>query len=250
LADPAGLSIDLMLEVEGTDPRRPRQLVARSVFTNLVMCLVGPQILTLSRQRRLPRLDQDNLLVGIGPIDPAEVVWDTDRVLTLEGDPLAGEPGVSVVGTVDEMYEILVGWTVATMEPVLEAIRSRVRVGRNGLWGAVVDFFMEIGPDSEDSDPKASVEELARFEAAAKGTPLGQPIPVIRIPHPDGDRLQVCRASCCLYYKEPIDPDEVVSSVLRGPWERYCTTCPLIPTEETVRRLVSRLQHLDEKEHV
>ncbi len=50
------------------------------------------------------------------------------------------------------------------------------------------------------------------------------------------------RPTCCLYYREPVDPDEVMPEHLRGPWERYCTTCPLLPVEETERRLLHTLE--------
>jgi hypothetical protein len=86
--------------------------------------------------------------------------------------------------------------------------------------------------------------ELARFETAARGTALGHRIPVLRVPLADVERLQACRASCCLYYQEPVKADDAMPTWLQGPWERYCTTCPLIPADETIRRLVWRQDHL------
>lgn len=241
-----GELIDSALEA---DPRRSPQLVARGVFAEIVMCLLAPQVLTLSRQRRLPILDEGAVMLRIGSSEPAEVAWITDRIWALEGDQLAGSPDVTAVDSVDRLYELLVAWAVATLEPILESIKSRVRVGRVGMWGLVVDYFIQIGPQFEEPRQGDSVVELARFEAAAAGTRLGQRIPVLAIPHPDGVRLQTGRASCCLYYQEPADPGEEIPAWLEGPWERYCTTCPLIPAEETVRRLVRRIdQH--EKESV
>jgi len=236
---------ELMDSALAADPRRSPQLVARGVFAEIVMCLLAPQVLTLSRQRRLPILDEGAAMLRIGTSEPAEVAWVTDRIWALETDHLAGERDVIAVDSVEQLYESLVGWAVATLEPILESIKSRVRVGRIGMWGLVVDYFIQIGPQCEDRLQDDSVLELARFEEAAAGTQLGQRIPVLVIPHPEGNRLQTGRASCCLYYQEPADAGEEIPAWLEGPWERYCTTCPLIPSEETVRRLV---RHIDQHE--
>jgi len=240
---------ELIDSAHAADPRRSPQLVARGVFSEIVMCLLAPQVLTLSRQRRLPILEGGAVMLRIGASEPAEVAWITDRVWALETDQLAGEPDVTAVDSVDRLYEVLVAWAVATLEPILESIKSRVRVGRVGMWGVVVDHFIQIGPQYEEARQDDSILELARFVEAATGTRLGQRIPVLEIPHPDGDRLQVGRASCCLYYQEPADPGEETPAWLEGQWARYCTTCPLLPAEETVRRLVRPIdQH--EKESV
>jgi hypothetical protein len=246
---PGDRSLDELLAKAGDDPRRPRQLVARSVFGWMCFCFLTPQVLTLSQQGRIPDLDGGTIWWKLGSESPCMVAWDTARATVLEDDPLAGEDGVTTLPGIDDLYEALVGWAVDTLEPLLEAVRDRVRAGRNGLWGSVTDFFAEIGPQSEEPDPLPGLDRLARFERAAAGTPVGQRIPLIHVPRPDGERVQTGRAGCCLYYKEPADPDEQMPEYLQGPWARYCTTCPLIPEEEAVRRLNWHLDHAHEKEN-
>jgi hypothetical protein len=246
---PGNRVLDDLVAEAGADPRRPGQLVARSVFGELAFCFLAPQVLTLSQQGRLPILDGGRIWLEPASKDPALVAWETDRVLVLEGDPLIGSPGVSTLPGSDDLYRELVDWSVKTLQPLLEAVRNRVRAGRNGLWGSVTDFFAEVGPQFEDVDPGPGLERLARFERVAAGTPIGRPVPIIQVPRPEGERVQTGRAGCCLFYKEPADPADEMPEHLQGPWERYCTTCPLLPEEEAVRRLNWHIDHRKEKEN-
>jgi hypothetical protein len=130
-----------MLAAAATDPRRSPTLVARAVFTELAMCLLAPQVRTVSRQRRLPLLEPGRVVIRIGASDPSEVAWDTNQIMVVAGDPLTEARGVSVVESIDRLYEVLVDRALSSIEPLIEAVRRRVRVGRKGLWGVVVDFF-------------------------------------------------------------------------------------------------------------
>lgn len=234
-----------MLEEAASDPRRPQALVGRDTFSGLANQVVLPQVVTLFRQRRLPVLEAATVHLDTGEDYPLVVSWQTDRIVVIDDDPLAGESGVEVVPSADDLHRLLVIGTVELFEPLVDAVKGRVRVGRNALWGAVADCFAWMGPDVEDPDP--SVEDLARFERAATGTPLGMPIPLIEVGVAGGTRLQVGRPTCCFFYMEPADPGEVMPEHLAGPWERYCTTCPLLPAGELNRRLLHRIGPKEEK---
>jgi hypothetical protein len=247
LAHDGGI-IDELLSDALADPRRPRQVAARSLFSVLAMRLVIPQVHTLRRLGRLPWLSADQVYLRGGSGWPAEIAWDTSTVLVLADDPAAGHESSIVVDAAGDAYRHLVTWAWETLDPVLEVVRSRVRVGRAGMWGAVVDCFAEVGPEIEDPDPEGRLAELDLFASAAKGTPMEQPVPVIPVAWGSSERLQTARSTCCLFYKEP-DDGTPMPEYLAGPWERYCTACPLIPPEEANRRLLRRLQQI-EKERV
>jgi hypothetical protein len=168
--------------------------------------------------------------------------------MVLADDPAGDADGAVVVDSAEKAYRRLVTWAWETLDPILEGIRSRVRVGRVGMWGAAVDCFAEAGPQIDDPDPSRRLAELDFFARAAVGTPLDQPVPVIQVARNASQRLQTGRSTCCLFYKEPNDGTPM-PDWLAGPWERYCTVCPLIPPEETTRRLLRRLEEI-EKEKV
>lgn len=250
ISDPGEGIVDVLLSRAWEDPRRPAMLAAREAFAGYVWQVVLPQVITLSRQRRLPVLSPEDVRVDIDAGDPARVVWDTGEILVLADDPLVGEPGVRTVDSVDLLFRHLVDWTVAGIDPLVTAIKERVTIGRPLLWGAVVDCFTWLGPDVTSPDPAPAVDDLDRFEIAARHTPLSMRIPLIEVGSPTGPRLQVGRPKCCLYYKEPVDPEDEIPVHLKGPWERYCTACPLVPEEETIRRLVHQLEESEETETV
>ncbi len=242
LASPGDGRLALALKKAGSDHRRPAARVGRDTFAGIAYQALLPQVITLSRQRRIPILDPASLGIDLGSDYPLVAVWDTARVAVVDGDPLAGEDDVEVAATVEDLHVRLVDWAIDTLDPVIEAVKTHVRVGRKALWGAVVDCFSWLGPDVEDVDPSKPMVELARFRRASGNTPLGMRVPVIEVDAPVGQRLQVGRSTCCFFYQEPVESDEVMPEHLRGPWERYCTTCPLMPEDETVRRLLHRLE--------
>lgn len=249
-ADPDDGVMDRLLARAWSNPERPAVVAARDAFAGFAWQVVLPQVMVLARQQRLPVLESSTTLVDIDAGEPARVAWDTTEILVLDDDPLVGEPGVSTVDSVDLLYRYLVDWTVAAIDPLVAAIKERVTIGRPLLWGAVVDCFTWIGPDVTNPHPTTALDDLARFETAARHTPLSMRIPLIEVGSPTGTRLQVGRAKCCLYYKEPVGTEGEMPVHLQSPWQRYCTTCPLVPEEETIRRLVHQLQESEETETV
>jgi hypothetical protein len=159
-------------------------------------------------------------------------------------DPLADTPDVEV-RSYDEMLRMMVADIVAFAAPFIEAVRAHSSIGRRGLWGGLVNmvadpFVHSLGANS----PLEQRQRVDRLWTAVAGTPLDQRLHWIDFDH-GGEAHTVLRTtSCCLAYKWPEQSDHRLRPDGCDPrWDRYCLSCPRIPTDETIHRARYWLDH-------
>jgi hypothetical protein len=169
------------------------------------------------------------------------------QLVVCVGDPLAGQPGVSVVERRD-LLAIMVGDLIDISTPLVEATRSRASIGRRGLWGSVVDIVASpfANRRATDSGPNQQRERVAAVWEALRGTPLDQRLGWVEFDH-EGTKFAVPQTTaCCLAYQWPRPADAPPRADGCDPaWDGYCATCPLLPEVESIHRARYWLTHPD-----
>lgn len=73
--------------------------------------------------------------------------------------------------------------------------------------------------------------------AAAAGTPRDHAPRWVDFEHRGEPRATMCTTSCCPAYQWPPEPGATPRRDGLDPqWDRYCATCPLLPSEELAHR--------------
>jgi FhuF 2Fe-2S C-terminal domain len=109
---------------------------------------------------------------------------------------------------------------------VARLAERRVRRGPRALWGLVANACAAAAIE-EAQAAGHSARRTAELVDAFFGTP-GWPLPtppLLQVAAGGRDRLVRRRVTCCLHYTVADSP---------------CTTCPLLPAEETKRRMSAR----------
>ncbi len=145
----------------------------------------------------------------------------------------AGDAGAARV-FVDEaaLLDAVAAAAVATLTPLLLAVRAATRFGLVPLWNAAGDAVRltaafvphYAGRPPRDGLADALLDALAAHGAPIRGRGVEQPLPG------RAERLPV-RAACCLAFRT--DPP------VARPSDALCTTCPLLPAAERARRYVA-----------
>jgi hypothetical protein len=182
--------------------------------------LLTPFMSMIGRARCSPVVDlgEVRLRIGVAEDDVAQVWWPADTALVSADD-------------VDAILATLVQSAIGVLAPLVEEVRPRAPVGRRGLWGRVVDAFTTIGPHDDDDDIDRALGDLDALRRAVRRTVLDQPIVAVEYDAPEGRRCMVRTVACCYAYKAPHDSDH-------DGWDRYCASCPLVPVEESIARLI------------
>jgi hypothetical protein len=232
-----------------TRPDLDAELVWSTVHTGTLWGLAEVNARLFATSERIVRFDPADLrvkvvLTGDEP-GVRGVHFPSLRLAVGPDDPLAGDPTVGV-GPPDDLLAGAVRAFADLAEPFVEAVRGRVSVGRRGLWGNLVDCFaFPLGNRRPgDRSPVDQHDRTARFERAAMGTPLGQRLAWIDFEHRGEPHTTLVTTTCCLAYKWP-DDGHVRQDGCDPRWNRYCMSCPLIPSEETVHRARYWLDHPD-----
>jgi ferric iron reductase protein FhuF len=112
------------------------------------------------------------------------------------------------------------------VRPVADTLCAIDRRGRRGVWAEVGEAFAGgvFLAARAVGRPHDAPEEVSRLRALAPPD-LGQPVGWVDVPHAGGAVPWKRRTVCCLAYQTPRWAGE------------YCATCPLIPREETARRI-------------
>jgi hypothetical protein len=227
--DEAGAGIDRVLawweQIRPGDPGG-----APAVMGAVAWALFHPQLVAVREARLLITVDVAAARVDLlgGDDDPTRVWWPVGTAV---------EPVGEAEHDVEAAYRRLVEQAVVALEPLVDLVRTRVSLGRRGLWAHVVDTFNGVGPDYGDPDPERLTVELAIMERARARTPLAQRAVLVDVDRPDGQRRVVRTSACCLAYLASHEHDEDDPRPWAcGPWADYCMRCPLIPVEETVAR--------------
>lgn len=211
----------------------------------------------LARTGRLLRVEPDDARIGLDLVgdDPGvrHLAIRTARVAVVPDDPWlterheGGVDGVEVVDTVDDQFRLLARDAERFLAPLVDAVRSRVPIGRRGLWGMALDALLWPFADERPGDGATSQRErVERVLSAAAGTSLAQPVSWIEFDHGGRRRMRIRTTSCCLAYRWPArEGAEPRRDGCDLRWNRYCSNCPLIPDDEAIHRARFWIDHRD-----
>jgi hypothetical protein len=165
------------------------------------------------------------------------------RLAVLPDDPAAAHPDAEVVPDLSRLRRWFAQRAVATLDPLLSAVREVGRYPLRNLWGAVADDLC----GSAVWAVRESVGDLARTEAAWAETQallddvaaLAPHLKVRPRPFPvswsRGTALFQVRGTCCLYFRTP-------EAGQRSEEERYCGSCPFREDGQRHRMWADRLE--------
>jgi hypothetical protein len=148
-----------------------------------------------------------NVLVRFADGSPAEVVV---------GSAPAPPPAVAAARMVDGHLAVLIA----------RLTERRVRRGPRALWGLVANGCAAAALEEAQAaghSPRRTAELVDAF-FGTPGRPLPSP-PLLQVAIGGRDHLARRRVTCCLNYTVADSP---------------CATCPLLPAEETRRRMSAR----------
>ncbi|TQM14010.1 hypothetical protein [Pseudonocardia kunmingensis] len=212
------------------NPAGLASVAATSVAGTLVHAVLGRVSAALLLERRAWDVRAGNLLVHPGT---GGVAVRDATLLVLPDDPAAGDRDVEVVADTTVLLDRVAEAAVATLGPLLDAVRAATRYGLVPLWNGVADSVRSAAtyvPLYAGTDRTAAAELGAALVDAlvAHGA---------RIRHRGGteavqrgaDTYAVpVRAACCLYYKT--EPQVERAS------DAYCMTCPFLCSPERAQR--------------
>jgi hypothetical protein len=158
--------------------------------------VLAPAVLGYVSARRVPLLEADNFRFTIADAEPLFSGRQLrPRFLALPDDAIAGEPGVEIVANEDalltRMRESLFD---AHLDPVLEAVRGKVHIGRRTLLGSVASGIAYA---------TASCADAGRTPADVVAKPLLDAFDVsdlLEIATDEYGRLVYRRHTCCLAF--------------------------------------------------
>jgi hypothetical protein len=199
---------------------------------------------------RCPDPDPANVAVHLHPdawFD--ELSFRTTAVVVVAGDPAATADAAAadveavVVADRAALRRWWAGRLVASVGPLLDAVRTRFPYGRRGLWGAAADRVAAAalsaargaGRQGELAWGEASLLLDALAEHAP--VPLTRPVPVAVRSAQGREAVFPVRGTCCLYYLTVDRPDPCDDG--------YCTTCPFTDPDHRHRKLAAWLDEHD-----
>jgi hypothetical protein len=204
--------------------------------------IAGPPVMLMAAavftDRRLPVLDAEQIALrwtsGEGADRADAVAFDRPGLLVLPGDPAVAAPGVSVVPDVAALQAALTAQVYRLFEPLVDAASVLGRRGRRALWQAVADR-VAVGFLLTGKHVGQAARARAETDQTLAAAPRQLRLAVDWLPVEHGGTVELFKRKsvCCLYYKA------------LGYRDVYCSTCPLIPREESVSRLQARLADRD-----
>ncbi len=161
-------------------------------------------------------------------------------VLVTDGHPWAGQPGVEVVATEDEVVARTVDALVRVVRPVVDGVRRTARVGARALWAEVADGI-GMSPTYQPHLPvREDVVERLRAALTAPGVPWRVSPTVRTASAPWGPAYVGQKGGCCLAYQRPDTSEPVAEADLTPGLRAYralfppetgaarvCATCSL-----------------------
>jgi ferric iron reductase protein FhuF len=193
--------------------------------------IAAPAIACYLAERRVPDVSPGNVAVRFDREGAAAAPsFRSPRFAGLRDDPEA-RPACADDETLRE-------WLRERLEHhltcVVSALRTYSPLGQRAQWAVAADAcalaFLWAGQKLGDQNSaRAEAETLL----AAPGSPLRSRGIFVEVEHLGRCEIFLRRGSCCLAYRLP----EVAT---------YCPTCPLIPMEETERRLREYLENNEE----
>jgi hypothetical protein len=225
------------LAAGGEEAPWPRAVAGSFVGCQLVAPVVRAAAAMALLESRAPDVSPGNVLVHqheAGWFDRIAVRSPT--VAVLAGDPAAGDADAVVLADRRDLHRWLAERIVASLDPVLQAVRAATRLGLPALWGSVGDdvaamvlVARDAGATLDESREAwrradALVEEIAVLAPRLRTRPQAE-----TVAGPTGPVLVTVRGTCCLDYRTP------AGAARRACGEpAYCLACPL--EDAAVRR--------------
>jgi hypothetical protein len=198
----AGDALDLLLEAAGTRWKAQPHAAAALAWKAYTYWLALPAVLGFASARRVPLLTSTNVLMHFRDPRPLVTIGlhpDTP-IAVLPNDPLA-LTGLAQVRVVPDEESLLAEFRRSLLDehltPLLDAIHSRVRLGKRTLLGSVSSGVAYGILRSADALPGSSVETIASLNHA-----LGIADLIELVPDSSG-KLDVQRNTCCLAFTLP-----------------------------------------------
>jgi hypothetical protein len=198
----AGEGLDLLLESAGARWRAQPHAAAALAWKAYTYWAALPAVLGFASARRVPLLTSDNVLVHFN--DPRPLLTLGLRsdipVAVLPTDPLAlvAHPRVRVVPDEEALLaELRRALLDNHLTPLLNAIHTRVRLGKRTLLGSLASGVAYGILRSADAVPGSSAETITALHRA-----LGVEDLVELVPDQAG-QLDVQRKTCCLAFTLP-----------------------------------------------
>jgi hypothetical protein len=194
--------LDKLLGRAGTRWTAQPHAAAALAWKAYTYWLALPAVLGWASARRVPLLTSDHVLTHFD--DPRPLLTLGLRadipVAVLPGDPLAlsGLPQVRVVANEEAL---LAAFRRSLLDehltPLLDAVHSRVRLGKRTLLGSLASGIAQGVLRSADALPGPSAETITRLQAALGVEDLTELVP------DHTGRLSVQRKTCCLAFTLP-----------------------------------------------
>jgi hypothetical protein len=207
---------------ERDNPARLASVAATAVGGGLVHGVLGTVTAALVLDRRAWDLQAAHLAVH--PATERIAVRDAS-LLVLPGDPAAGHPDAEVLPDLPALLDRVAEAAVATLRPLLDAVRAVTRYGLVPLWNSAADAVRGAATYAPlyagiEREPARAVGAALIDALAAHGARIrdrGGQESVVR-----GTETYTVpvRAACCLYYKT--EPE------VERPSDAYCMTCPFL----------------------
>jgi hypothetical protein len=217
------------------NPARLASVAATAVGGALVHGVLGTVTAALVLERRAWGLHAGHLAVHPAPDgSPADRVAVRDAsLLVLPDDPAAGHPDAEVLPDLPALLDRVAEAAVATLRPLLDAVRAATRYGLVPLWNSAADAVRGAATYAPlyagiEREPARAVGAALVYALAAHGA---------RIRDRGGQELLQrgtetytvpVRAACCLYYKT--EPE------VERPSDAYCMTCPFLAAPDRRER--------------
>jgi ferric iron reductase protein FhuF len=193
--------VDGLLEAAGRRWEAQPHAAAALAWKCYTYWLTLPAVLGFAAARRVPLMTPDRVLVQYSDHQPfLRLALQEPVTAVLATDPIAATntSGLVIVADEQELLRVL-RTSVADLhlEPLLDQIRERVKLGRRTLWGSVASGVAYGLSRAADTLPGSTLE-LAETLLSA----LGAADLVDLTPRPGGG-LDIQRRTCCLAFTLP-----------------------------------------------
>lgn len=207
-----------------TDRAYLKQSVFGSYLWMLGVCGIGTYLLA----RRVPDLSAQNTVLHVdqeGWIDA--LALKEPRFACLPDDPAADSPHAAVVPDLDSLRRFYLRvFLDENVAPFMNTVKARFKYGLGAMRETVADRIAgTLLWLLKEREGEARVrEEVAAFMALL---PFKTKPKILEVPFEGRCELFLKRASCCMSY--------------RLPQYGFCTSCPLQPEDERIRRFQAYL---------
>jgi hypothetical protein len=215
---------------ERDNPGRLASVAATAVGGALVHGVLGTVTAALVLERRAWDVRAEHLAAH--PATERVAVRDAS-LLVLPDDPAAGHPDAEVLPDLPALLDRVAAAAVATLRPLLDAVRAATRYGLVPLWNSAADAvrgaatYVPLYAGAE-RDPARALGAALVDALAVHGARIRDRGGQEQLEWGAETYTVPVRAACCLYYRT--EPE------VQRPSEAYCMTCPLLCSPERRQR--------------